>query len=80
MSQNSKVDALAVMYRLAGNCGLSAGDCEDLLAAREAVIALRLAAANALGDLTTCGEPRPIKGKERTHALLVAALAQVGAP
>ena len=37
---------------------------------------LMLAAENALGNLTTAGTPRPIKGKERAHAMLTAALAR----
>lgn len=37
---------------------------------------LMLAAENAIGNLITAGTPRPIKGKERAHAMLTAALAR----
>lgn len=76
-----KVDVLAVMYRLAGNRGLSAGDCEDLLAAREAVEQLIFAARHGLAQMTTVpdrhGNSHPFRGKEHGHKLLTAALAKV---
>lgn len=69
------MDVLKVLDR--AHVAFSGDQARDIYEARAAVAELILAAGNALGDLTTCGTPRPIKGKERTHAMLTAALAKV---
>ena len=72
----SAVDVLAVIDFEMDGWEDGSEPYENLRRARAAVAELMGAAENALGNLTTCGTPRPIKGKERAHAMLTAALAR----